>query len=545
MNTRSRNSQRPGLLHDRSGAMIVVGMFMAFFLAGGLFYIAGIGEALVFRQRVQDGADAIAYSAAGVHARGMNLIVMINLIMAALLAVLIFLKLVKVILIGITAALSALCASIIGAWVCPAVPIAKGAHSLVSAVIPPYEKAVNHFILPGLNFVQVGIALGTPWYATIKTGPDVADQYDPLVEGGTALSPSLMPQPAWDGSFQDLTAKDLFDMAYNGKLGLPVQQDSYNELCGRAAKNVSEIFTTFIPSPLDKAIDMFAGALVKSFPKAFCGAGSMNLDGFSIPYDDIAKGQCDKERDKKAKQYKDEHGTLVGFTFPMDACVEQKEKELKDQKDQTDEEIKKEEDAFKKGLDPSKFATPKKIFDGAEIGYAHFQVWSLANGDGEFPRRTDRGVAVSTSNPGAFQVDTSPFSEFRFAQAEFYWDSPGTWDDNKADSMWSMRWRARLRRVRVEIPSILEGLAGPIFDKAWGKLQSKVLGGMDGGTLTLLLGGTTELIGKWIKDGVGFEFGPIKWKPEGWPSVVDAAGKGDDAINDAAQKWLATPEIIH
>ncbi len=42
-------------------------------MVGILWYLAGIGDAIVFRERMQEAADATAFSAAVLHARGMNL----------------------------------------------------------------------------------------------------------------------------------------------------------------------------------------------------------------------------------------------------------------------------------------------------------------------------------------------------------------------------------------------------------------------------------------------------------------------------------------
>src|SRR5258708_13522805 len=74
------------------GGMMVVGIFMCSCIVGLLWYIAGIGDAIVYRERMQEAADAVAFSGATLHARGMNLIVLINLLMACVLAVRVALK---------------------------------------------------------------------------------------------------------------------------------------------------------------------------------------------------------------------------------------------------------------------------------------------------------------------------------------------------------------------------------------------------------------------------------------------------------------------
>ncbi len=71
---------------DSGGAVMVVGLLFACFLASALWYVIGVGDAVLFRDRMQEAADAVAFSAAVVHARGMNFIVVCNLLMFALTA---------------------------------------------------------------------------------------------------------------------------------------------------------------------------------------------------------------------------------------------------------------------------------------------------------------------------------------------------------------------------------------------------------------------------------------------------------------------------
>src|SRR5262245_2827396 len=115
-----RGRDRGNLFGDKSGAIMVAGVFMAPLLAAGVFYIIGTGDAIIYRGRLQDSADASAYTSAGVHVRGMNLIVLINLVMAALLAVLILFRVVAMIL-GIAIVACGICMA--ATIFCPMSPI--------------------------------------------------------------------------------------------------------------------------------------------------------------------------------------------------------------------------------------------------------------------------------------------------------------------------------------------------------------------------------------------------------------------------------------
>ena len=66
---------------------MVMGIFMAMLLVGALYYVWGIGGAILFREKMQDAADTAAFGAAVIHARGMNIVVILNVIMCALAAI--------------------------------------------------------------------------------------------------------------------------------------------------------------------------------------------------------------------------------------------------------------------------------------------------------------------------------------------------------------------------------------------------------------------------------------------------------------------------
>ncbi|MEZ4220820.1 MAG: hypothetical protein R3B13_07795 [Polyangiaceae bacterium] len=532
------------LLSDQRGAMVVVGTFMAVFLSAGLFYLVGTGEALIYRERIQDAADAVAYSTAGVHARGMNLIVLLNLIMAALLAVLIFAKTIKY----LNLIILAICV-VISWFVPPAaayIPVGNAIDKAVSAFINVYENVLK-VALPALNFSQIAIALATPWTAALKTGPDVQAKYEPLAETAYTISPSMMPQPAI-GSWSDIKSpKALFDGFKNGKLGLPVQQDSYDNLCKKSAEMMMDLFADALGGNLfAKAVGRWASSLIGAFPSAFCGGGSsVDTNGFKINIGDIAASACKDLKKKKEQDYKDAHsGSTSGFSFDQDECEKDKKKELQDSVD----------DANSSGSSTggggswTKYATPKKIFDGADIGGGQFQVWALLSGQEKWAgSNTEKGVGMASWHFGAPEIKRNFLNRYRFAQAEFYWDSPGSWDENKDQCMWKMRWASRLRRVRVDMPDILEGIAGPIFDNLLGSLKGKLFNALDGaGVKTILAaGGVSELLSSWLKDGIGFKFGTIDMKFDSWPGLMGLVGKADDALNKAVQGLLATPEIVH
>jgi len=80
--------RRRSLARDESGAVIVLGLFVAALLVGFLYYLVGIGQAIHHAERAQDAADSGAYSVAVMHARGMNLIALFNIVQCSVVALL-------------------------------------------------------------------------------------------------------------------------------------------------------------------------------------------------------------------------------------------------------------------------------------------------------------------------------------------------------------------------------------------------------------------------------------------------------------------------
>ena len=77
-----------GFARDQRGAVLVMAAFMACFLAGCIWFLIGIADAIAFREKTQATADAVAFSSAAIHARGMNLICALNLVLVAIVGVL-------------------------------------------------------------------------------------------------------------------------------------------------------------------------------------------------------------------------------------------------------------------------------------------------------------------------------------------------------------------------------------------------------------------------------------------------------------------------
>jgi putative Flp pilus-assembly TadE/G-like protein len=205
---RPRRAEDPRCLlaHDERGAILVMGIVMAVLLVGVLYYLEGVGESLFHRERLQDAADAAALSTAIGHARGMNLIVFINLIMAALVAVLLALKVIEMLLSALLVILAAI------AWFVPAagaqIPIVNGERTIAKQTHEAARKVVEP-LLGVLHTTERVVAAVVPSAAMVRTALDVQGEYADVV--GDVPPPTL---PT--------------------RLTLPVDNDRYEVLCERA-----------------------------------------------------------------------------------------------------------------------------------------------------------------------------------------------------------------------------------------------------------------------------------------------------------------------
>jgi hypothetical protein len=216
MATTERNA-RPGLARDDRGAVLVIGVFMASFLVGAIWYLMGIGDALVYREFLQDGADATSFASAVYHARGMNAVAMLNVVMAAIFAVLVALHVAHAIVTIIQIAACLFAWTPAGAALCTlATATAEIIQSAINSVEPVVQQAMT-----GLHAASNAVATVTPLVAEVRA-TEAARSYQPIVEGGLMVSQTLNPI---------------------GGFGLPVEDDDPSVLLERAELNVASLVT--------------------------------------------------------------------------------------------------------------------------------------------------------------------------------------------------------------------------------------------------------------------------------------------------------------
>jgi hypothetical protein len=555
------------MMNDDRGAIMVLGIFMCSVIVGVLWYVAGIGDAIVYRERMQEASDAVAFSAATLNARGMNLIVLINLLMAVVLAVRVALKVLVLALRIISTILFIVCLiPWFGTWACAARFAVQTAANLVENVQKTLDPIIDEMLV-ALHMLSSDVIRRVVPPAAILGSSQVADNYKPAVTegGGTCAElPGCLADP------------------------LPVEDGSLNMLCGKAGEAVGMVVKwplSQIPLVGGKVGDFMADIvekIVKAGGSYFCGFGGTapNLDSI---LNDQVNDMCNQEKDGLFKDYQDKTskwkngwtdnvqvegkppptgkkwwgcstvsppaecwaypdftvgGTMAGaptmnvddpskLTSAQTSDLQSQFNDAKTAYDKWDkfnngtcktEKKQQLNQAAAQGQSTNSSSggnkKPMKVKANWKNGTKDAQFLSLAKGDTKFLNPGERGVKV-----GAFKdrrqaaIDKPKQADFAFAQAEYFYDCVGKWDGDKCnnekgsheEAMWHFKWRARLRRFNSTNQVVLAPLR-----LAFGELglQGLRAGRMAGGNLLRDPLGNLRLVGELGSSSVGSALDP-------------------------------------
>lgn len=425
------------LHHDTDGAVMVIAVFMSAFLVGCLWYIVGIGDAIMYKQNMSAGADATAYIGAVYNARGMNVIALLNIIMVAVVVVLIAAQVLKMIAGMVNIAAIITCGlpnpPFNGGWACVYVDASKAYWDKMNDLINNIENE-GDTLMVGLSESQAEIAAASPWIAH-KRSTGVADTYQ-LVNSSYVVSNSM--QPSGD------------------RLGLPVVEEDFKIACDRAKEAVPGVVMSTIPVYFfaflgDWMIGMYTDMLVWSagnIPDELCSGNGVSQKDYDV-FD--AEELCDKSK--------------IGKDTKPEECTEAAEEAFDDNMEgdesETEEVV---NDVAQPIADGEK--TTKGIFPGAVNGNDYFQVYGFAEGVPDWVDGASGGLEVASWG-GAQVAAASDNSKVKVSMAEFYYDqrpsvvnlevclAPNngacgmTWPQHAHSVLYNMRWRARLRHARL------------------------------------------------------------------------------------------------
>src|SRR6185312_8596367 len=199
---------------DEGGNVIVIYVAASLLLVAMVWAIIGSGARVVQHETIQSSADAAAFSASVIKAKGLNIIAFCNLVMALLLALVMLLRAIKYVLMGLAAFITACAASIIGAPVCG--PLVGPVDDVAFEIYPQLEDKAERFIkiaMNGLHYTERAVAHVTPVLAFVEAyhiGTDAAYQKN---FGNGKLVTVSWPLPIEELPVKDGTCQDLADNA--------------------------------------------------------------------------------------------------------------------------------------------------------------------------------------------------------------------------------------------------------------------------------------------------------------------------------------------
>ena len=570
------------VVNDKRGAIMVLGIFFACVMIGWMWMLVGLGDAMIWRDRTQEAADAISYSASAMDAKGMNVISFVNIVMLILAGVYLLMAIVFNLLdllhvllgrsddkeiweidssCGIRAGDSTIVGgalSLVGfpeigeplmqlgsRW-CSMADWVSGAWSTSQSALQTYEDNVMKPFMPMFSHFEDLVAYGTPWAGAV-VGAYIGHKYEDWGEPrwGAPIGASMFPatkEPGVPGTlFQAApkfaAAKDKHCQKasdanacqrYNGgdkREGLPVEipDDGMSTLCKAAAKAaVRPIEDLFSSIPIvSTVVNWLLDGFADGMKDAYC---SMNAQGL-FPWDGTlatALQLADNVQDA-AGGPGSQHGI---YRIRMNNG-----------------------DPF--WGDPEHVGGPHTLVGYASNGNDWMQNWGFVFSLNR-PEQSEKKVGVagmdSAGPGGTWNKITPDNSDTKFtlfiAQSEFYFDcgdeaTHPLWSDEECNggggdnlASYQMSWRARLRRVH--------GLSftSNLFSYFWGGWLNS---GFDTAALNFITGGAPEGTVKSVGQQAQNWFGQVL--PTGaYGTLKDWAG---DQIGGAINPATALPETIH
>jgi hypothetical protein len=246
-------SQSGKLCRSDGGAVMLIAVFFCIFAVAMLYLAIGAGEAVLFREHLQDAADSAALSGAIVHARLMNVLVLLNVVMAVLLAILVTIKLIE----GICYVGMVICSGL--AWVTAGVTM---------AAIPPLASLAA-------NMANLYTATKPHVFNALELLHDIGDQ---IVTVAPEASDAVV-QAAIAENGQGVVAAGFAAPTTDT---LPVDDDRYELLCekaGQMALKIATIPLAPIPGLKDAmgALNGPMGTMTGALSEWFCGDGQNRL----------------------------------------------------------------------------------------------------------------------------------------------------------------------------------------------------------------------------------------------------------------------------
>jgi hypothetical protein len=544
-------------LRQRSeGAILVVGILMGMLMVGALWNLVSIGDAILWREHLQDAADAAAFENAVWNARGMNIIVFLNIVMAAAMAILVALRGTILLLTGAIAALhaaklacllawfpsgitQALCAL---GWTLPNVlqPALTTARNLETSA----RRSIPRFI-DGVKRAQQVVATVSPLVGVKESTLRTSSEYNMMAAG---LSPSLAPN--------NVVGAPRIGLG----VSLPVEEGAESTLCEKAGRFVpNELLSLLEAAGVSNSILNAAGGFIRdmagniagSLPSVFCGnMAPGDISQLNTMLRDAARDSCGAaerggpltdqsqvtqeertERERFSDYWTQENGQDV---FNTQRCEDEQFAQASQQAQNQ----------------PTEGKKPADVWSYTKNGDFFMQSWGLSFHTPPHQAGNDRGLDFAAGGNGAGMLDAN-VHRLGTAQAEMYYNCEAVWDDCKGDAMWTMNWKARLRRVHNPAEMAARSISQIAIDQVVGAVEnaiSTITGGAETAA-TNWIGQNAQQGGFWSQ-AWGFLRGNLwsniyprlPWDPIGWTT-----GQVEETVSGVLAREPPAPSevIIH
>jgi hypothetical protein len=429
---------RPGELRgDTRGAIMLTGLFMSCFLIGALWFVIGIGDTLVFRDKMQEATDHAAFASAALHAKGMNFISLCNLVLLAAVTIHIILGIMHDVALAI-------CIVSFGTG-CGYWGTVRQVYTTYFDVLKPAAKAI-------------GVAEKVASYGFPVMGLAEGFQIGRKYGGGNnevtviPLSTSLLP----GGVARGLGATSV------RKEGLPVEQKEMSLLCKKIASlSIGALLSQAMGSDSDgggQVVDMVKSIIGGVLELRYCNdlGGASNrlsqgklVDRFNTGNDAIKKENKRNDTNVAMVPIGGGSGGSGGGSAGGGG------------------------NSNSGGVDPGfdKFwgeKAPMIVYGAAANGNEWFQTYAL-NFQPRFQDDSESKVGIARGPKQGMSKYTKTEKPIGyFTQSEFYFDCEKKWTEAgcnyEYNATFQIKWRARLRRLSVpNITSMLAGMGAEIL----------------------------------------------------------------------------------
>ncbi len=260
----------PNLMKDNRGAVMLTGLFMSCFLIGSLWFIIGIGDTIVFRNKMQEATDSGAFASAALHAKGMNFISLCNLLILAAVTIHIIMGLISDILLAIAIVA---CLTVVGCapaverwlsweqkWISYFNKMKKGAKAVHKA------QVVASYAYPAMGLVEAG-QQGRKYTSRGSSPPTVIALSSSLLPGSGPIMKMLGQLPQ---SGQQRTNGQAIGASIT-KFGLPVEAKPFSHHCQKIVKvGFNALVGLTGMAPTGRVMDVFKSLIGGALEFRYC-----------------------------------------------------------------------------------------------------------------------------------------------------------------------------------------------------------------------------------------------------------------------------------